>query len=162
MSRTREFVRAIRGALQPAQAGNGGVAREHQSLFESRDAISRFLFVQDDAAPVDLCFVLGCPTPSNMDPAIELFRRGWTPKILISGYGRNPYFTNRGDLVAMCFEGGSFKYQSWGITREAQLRGIAALARDFHGLVGEQIATGGLTQGDLFKEWNAHCKDLLK
>ena len=88
MSRTREFVRAIRGALQPAQAGNGGAAREHQSLFESRDAISRFLFVQDDAAPVDLCFVLGCPTPSNMDPAIELFRKGWTPKILISGYGR--------------------------------------------------------------------------
>ena len=90
MSRTREFVRAIGGALQPAQAGNGGAAREHQNPSQSRDAISRFLFfcARRCAAPVDLCFVLGCPTPSTWIQLIELFRKGWTPKILIPGYGR--------------------------------------------------------------------------
>ncbi|MBA2622664.1 MAG: YdcF family protein [Chthoniobacterales bacterium] len=59
------------------------------SFFESRDAITRFLFLQDEPTPVDLCFVLGCPTPTNMDPAIELYRKGFTRKILISGHGRS-------------------------------------------------------------------------
>lgn len=56
----------------------------------SRDAITRFLFVEDTAAPVDLCFVLGCPTPSNMDPAITLHAGGLAPLILISGHGPAP------------------------------------------------------------------------
>lgn len=56
----------------------------------SRDAITRFLFVEDEAAPVDLCFVLGCPTPSNMDPAIALHAGGLAPLILISGHGPAP------------------------------------------------------------------------
>jgi hypothetical protein len=56
-------------------------------FFESRDAITAFLFVNDPPAPVDLCFVLGCPTPTNMDPAIALYHRGFTRRILISGHG---------------------------------------------------------------------------
>lgn len=56
----------------------------------SRDAITRFLFVEDAAVPVDLCFVLGCPTPSNMDPAIELHARGLAPLLMISGHGPAP------------------------------------------------------------------------
>ncbi|HEX8679628.1 MAG TPA: YdcF family protein [Chthoniobacterales bacterium] len=60
----------------------------HASSFESRDAITSFLFIEDEPMPVDLCFVLGCPTPTNMDRAIEMYRKRFTPKILISGYGR--------------------------------------------------------------------------
>lgn len=54
---------------------------------ESRDAITRFLFVEHPPQPVDLCFVLGCPTPNSMDPAIALHARGWAPRIMISGHG---------------------------------------------------------------------------
>lgn len=54
---------------------------------ESREAITRFLFVGDPTEPVDLCFVLGCPTPMNMDPAIALHAGGFTPVIMISGHG---------------------------------------------------------------------------
>lgn len=54
---------------------------------ESRDAITRFLFVEHPPQPVDLCFVLGNPTPTSMDPAIALHARGWAPRIMISGHG---------------------------------------------------------------------------
>ncbi len=54
---------------------------------DSRHAITRFLFVEDPPEPVDLCFVLGCPTPTNMDPAIALIALGLTPAIVISGHG---------------------------------------------------------------------------
>jgi DUF218 domain len=60
------------------------------AFFETRDAITRFLFLEDEPAPVDLCFVLGSPTPSSMLPAVDLYRRGLTPKILISGRGPVP------------------------------------------------------------------------
>jgi hypothetical protein len=53
----------------------------------SREAITRFLFVEDPPSEVDLCLVLGCPTPTNMSPAIELFELGLTDTILISGHG---------------------------------------------------------------------------
>ncbi len=56
----------------------------------SRSAITAFLFLEDPPAPVDLCFVLGCPTPSNMDPAIALYRQRLTPAIMISGHGPAP------------------------------------------------------------------------
>lgn len=59
-------------------------------LLESREAITRFLFVQDPPQAVDLCFVLGCPTPTNMDPAIALHARGLAPRILVSGHGPLP------------------------------------------------------------------------
>jgi uncharacterized SAM-binding protein YcdF (DUF218 family) len=57
---------------------------------ESRAAITRFLFVENPPEPVDLCFVLGCPTPTNMDPAIALYARGWAPVIMVSGHGPAP------------------------------------------------------------------------
>lgn len=62
----------------------------HESFLESRDAITRFLFPEDKPSPVDLCFVLGCLTPCNMDSAIELYEKGYTQSILISGHGRAP------------------------------------------------------------------------
>lgn len=61
-----------------------------QDRLESRDAITKFLFIEHPPEPVDLCFVLGCPTPTNMDPAIELHAQGNTPKIMISGHGPSP------------------------------------------------------------------------
>jgi uncharacterized SAM-binding protein YcdF (DUF218 family) len=57
------------------------------SFFATRAALSSFLFLKDEARPVDLCFVLGSPTASSMQPAIDLYRRGLTPRILVSGYG---------------------------------------------------------------------------
>jgi hypothetical protein len=60
------------------------------AFFETREAITRFLFLKDEPAPADLCFVLGSPTPSSMVPAVDLYRRGLTPKILISGHGPAP------------------------------------------------------------------------
>ena len=57
------------------------------SFLETRQAITRFLFLRDDPAPVDLCFVLGSASISSMLPAVDLFLRGMTPKILISGHG---------------------------------------------------------------------------
>src|SRR5207302_8656480 len=56
-------------------------------FFETRQAITRFLFLKDAPAPVELCFVLGSPSVSTMVPAVDLFLRGLTPKILISGRG---------------------------------------------------------------------------
>lgn len=53
----------------------------------SRDAITAFLFVRDEPAPVDLAIVLGAPTPSAIGPAIDLFRHGLAPRILITGQG---------------------------------------------------------------------------
>jgi hypothetical protein len=44
------------------------------AFLESRSAITSFLFLNDPPAPVDFCFVLGCPTATNMDPAIALYR----------------------------------------------------------------------------------------
>jgi len=57
------------------------------SFFDSRDALTAFLFLQDEPAAVDLCFVLGSPTVTSMRPAIDLYRAGLTPRILISGHG---------------------------------------------------------------------------
>jgi uncharacterized SAM-binding protein YcdF (DUF218 family) len=57
------------------------------SFFDSRDALTRFLFLKDEPAAVDLCLVLGSPTVSSMLPAIDLYRNGLTPRILISGHG---------------------------------------------------------------------------
>lgn len=53
----------------------------------TRDALSDFLFIRDEPRPVDLVMVLGCPAISNMDPAIEFWRRGLTGRILITGHG---------------------------------------------------------------------------
>lgn len=60
---------------------------ENPPILETREAITKFLFLKDEPAPVDLCFVLGSPSISSMVPAVELFLNGFTPKILISGHG---------------------------------------------------------------------------
>jgi vancomycin permeability regulator SanA len=70
------------------------------SFFETRAALSNFLFLKDEARPVDLCFVLGSPTVSSMQPAIDLYRRNLTPWILVSGYG--PPSDQRSDQRPEC------------------------------------------------------------
>jgi len=57
---------------------------------ESRAAITEFLFIENPPQNIDLCFVLGCPTPTNMDAAISLYERGLTSLIMISGHGPAP------------------------------------------------------------------------
>lgn len=79
----------MRSVWDRSKGGGVGERASDPGLFESRDAITRFLFLSDEPAPVDFCFVLGCPTPKNMDPAIELYQKGFTRRILISGYGRS-------------------------------------------------------------------------
>jgi DUF218 domain len=54
---------------------------------ETRAAITAFLFIKDEPEPVDFAFVLGSPTPSSIEPAIDLYLRGFAPKIVISGAG---------------------------------------------------------------------------
>ncbi len=60
---------------------------QHPEFFASREAITRFLFLSDPPAPVDLCFVLGSPSTTTIVPAIDLYTSGFTPRILISGMG---------------------------------------------------------------------------
>lgn len=57
------------------------------AFLESRKAITRFLFLRDRPAKVDFAFVLGCPSIANIEPAIDLYKRRLTKKIIISGYG---------------------------------------------------------------------------
>jgi uncharacterized SAM-binding protein YcdF (DUF218 family) len=59
----------------------------HPDVADSRAAITAFLFLRDVPAPADFVFVLGSPTLSSMEPAIDLYTRGLTPKIVISGRG---------------------------------------------------------------------------
>lgn len=84
------FMRQLKTALRRglfASGSLGHLEKPDATAEESRDAITRFLFVEHPPQPVDLCFVLGCPTPTNMDPAINLHARGWAPLIMISGHG---------------------------------------------------------------------------
>jgi len=67
-----------------------GLHLRHDAFFETRDAITRFLFLKNEPASVDLCFVLGCPDVTTMQPAIALHLKGLTPRILISGHGPSP------------------------------------------------------------------------
>jgi hypothetical protein len=70
--------------------GSPDLAARNPDFLESRDAITRFLFLQDPPAAADFCLVLGCPTVTNMDPAIDLYRTGLTRRILVSGLGPVP------------------------------------------------------------------------
>jgi uncharacterized SAM-binding protein YcdF (DUF218 family) len=56
-------------------------------MISTREAITQLLFVRDEPAPVELAVVLGSKYPTTMDPAIKLYKRGWAPKILITGHG---------------------------------------------------------------------------
>lgn len=83
-------LRARLGRIGAAGFGNFSPSQPTSGDPESRRAITQFLFVEDPPEPVDLCFVLGCPTATNMDPAIALHIRGWAPLIMISGHGPVP------------------------------------------------------------------------
>lgn len=54
---------------------------------ESRKAITDFLFIKDDHEPVDFAFVLGSPSLTSVEPAIDLYQEGFTQKLIISGCG---------------------------------------------------------------------------
>ncbi|MFB9225244.1 YdcF family protein [Paracoccus cavernae] len=56
-------------------------------IYDSRRAISSFLFKQDEAEPVDLAFVFCSPTISSLTPAVGLYASGMAPKVLITGAG---------------------------------------------------------------------------
>jgi uncharacterized SAM-binding protein YcdF (DUF218 family) len=51
------------------------------------DAITNLIFARDAPTPVDWAMVLGCPSITNMDPALDLYRQGLTRNILITGHG---------------------------------------------------------------------------
>jgi uncharacterized SAM-binding protein YcdF (DUF218 family) len=53
--------------------------------YNSRAAISDFLFVEEAAVAVDLAFVCCSPNISNLMPALALYQTGLTPYILITG-----------------------------------------------------------------------------
>lgn len=55
--------------------------------YDSRSAISAFLFKKCPPEPVDLAFVMCSPTISSIDPAIALYKAGLTPRLLITGGG---------------------------------------------------------------------------
>ena len=87
------LIRHLRARLSRRRSINiepGASTLPNSNASESRSAITQFLFVEHPPESVDLCFVLGCPTPTNMDPAIALHARGWAPLIMISGHGPAP------------------------------------------------------------------------
>jgi uncharacterized SAM-binding protein YcdF (DUF218 family) len=55
--------------------------------FDSRIAISQFLFVNDPPEVVDVAFVYCSPTVSSLAPALSLYQSGLTSRLLISGAG---------------------------------------------------------------------------
>lgn len=55
--------------------------------YDTRKAISDFLFKKSPPERVDLAFVLCSPTVSSIYPAVSLYKSGLAPKILISGAG---------------------------------------------------------------------------
>lgn len=59
-------------------------------IYDSHTAISDFLFVKSPPERVDLAFVMCSPTISSIFPAIELYKSGLTPRLLISGSGDVP------------------------------------------------------------------------
>ena len=57
---------------------------------QSIRALTSFIFMDDEPATVDLAIVLGSPSISNVEPAIDLYLKGFTKKIVISGHGPSP------------------------------------------------------------------------
>ena len=54
---------------------------------DTKTALTEFLFLSDQPETVNLCIVLGAPSPSSIDPAISLFKAGQVNRILITGFG---------------------------------------------------------------------------
>jgi uncharacterized SAM-binding protein YcdF (DUF218 family) len=48
-------------------------------------AITQLLFIEDEQQPVDLVFVFGSNWLSTMDPAIAMYKEGFTSRILVTG-----------------------------------------------------------------------------
>ena len=61
--------------------------KKNLKLRNTQDAITKFLFIKDSPAEVDFAFVLGSPTLSSIEPAIELYLCNKTKWIVISGHG---------------------------------------------------------------------------
>jgi uncharacterized SAM-binding protein YcdF (DUF218 family) len=59
-----------------------------RTRLSSHEAISQFLFLEDELKPVDLAIVLGNNWRPTMDPAIELVKRGFTEHVLVTGSWR--------------------------------------------------------------------------
>jgi uncharacterized SAM-binding protein YcdF (DUF218 family) len=57
------------------------------TFYQSRDAITSFLFIEDPPERVDFCFVMGSPSITTIFPAIDLYHQGFAPKLVISGRG---------------------------------------------------------------------------
>ncbi len=73
----------MKRGVQDLRTLSGHETRDLRDL----DAITRFLFVEDEPVAVDLCLVLGAPNCSNADPAIEMYRDGLARKFLVTGFG---------------------------------------------------------------------------
>ena len=58
-------------------------------IYDSRAAISEFLFRKSEPERVDLAFVLCSPTISSIHPAISLYKSGLTKRVLISRIYKN-------------------------------------------------------------------------
>ena len=86
MSLLRRLARLSRPTLHPIFEETV----KHRSFFDTRDAITNFLFLEDAPAQVDLCFVLGSPSISSILPAVAMYHSGLAPRLLIAGYGPNP------------------------------------------------------------------------
>ncbi|MBT8528637.1 YdcF family protein [Polynucleobacter paneuropaeus] len=61
--------------------------KKNLKLRKTRDAITKFLFIKDSPTKVDFAFVLGSPTLSSIEPAIELYLCNKTTWIVVSGHG---------------------------------------------------------------------------
>jgi hypothetical protein len=70
-----------------ASKGMSRIDERCMNPYDSRKAISVFLFKKCRPEPVDLAFVFCSPTISSIQPAIALYKSGLTPKLLISGAG---------------------------------------------------------------------------
>lgn len=70
------------GLSLDALSGYGAASESHIRR------ITEFIFVQSAPRPLDLALVLGSPTISSLVPAVDFYRAGLVPKLLIAGHGR--------------------------------------------------------------------------
>lgn len=70
--------------------------KEDQSKKELLDALYDYLSEQDSIEKADILFVFGAKSTFRIEKAIDLFNRGYAPKILISGHG--PFYEGKVEL----------------------------------------------------------------
>ncbi len=113
------------------------------SFFETRDALTRFLFLKDDPAAVDLCFVLGSPTAYSMQPAIDLYLGGLTEQAIFLERQASNTLEN-------------FVFSRVVIEREIgwdNIRAVAMVSKPFHMRRALMAAR---------KQWPAHVKFVMQ